>query len=371
MTSNQLQTVGKVTTVALLCLLMLGYLAFNLWDWPALAIALIRTAASIFIVAMLAVSLTHKVALPVLVIGIIALIGIPTSGISLGIFFICLSVLALRRIPVEFISNASACILGIALTTSVLLVYSGILENGEDVTGSALELGGEIRSRMTFGYKNVNSFAAIATGFCLLVMIAGNRIIARYLIALFVSYVLYIYTDSRAMLAAVFGFIAFTCIFISARNQKWFLKTFSGFMLIMPLLLSVLASQVVSEAPLLDLALSGRMTFVSMFFSEVSNYRLLIGGAEPSAGVTVDNSFALLAGAIGVPLLSYFTHITYKRVCRSINEGDFRTYSFILAFWIYSFAESSMLRPESIVCIVFWVLVLHPKQVLSQGKFRL
>jgi hypothetical protein len=65
------------------------------------------------------------------------------------------------------------------------------------------------------------------------------------------------------------------------------------------------------------------------------------------------------------------TYITYQRVLRCVDEADFRIYSFLLAFWLYSFAESSMLRPESIICIVFWVLVLRPEPKLALGKYPL
>jgi hypothetical protein len=142
-------------------------------------------------------------------------------------------------------------------------------------------------------------------------------------------------------------------------------------MLITPILLSILATQAVSKAPILDLMLSGRLNFVSMYFSEIPVYRFLIGGAEPSSGLTVDNAFALAVGAIGIPLIIYLTFITYQRVCICIKEADFRTYSFLLTFWLYSFAESSMFRPESIVCIVFWIFVLIPKPATTQGKFSL
>jgi len=351
---------------------MLGYLAFNLWELPALAITLIRASALVGIVALLAVSLHGKaIGAPILAIGIVALMGVPTSAISLGILFLCLTVLAFRKLPVEFIANSSACVLGIALAMSVLLVHFGIVANEEDVTGSALDLDGEIRSRMTFGYRNANAFAGIASSFCLLVMITGKHTIARYAIALIVSYALYMDTNSRAMLMATLSFIAFTVIFILTPNSPRFLKAFAGLVLITPLLLTILASLLVSEFPLLDLVLSGRLNFISMFFSEMPAYRFLIGGVEPSIGTTVDNSFALVVGAIGTPLLIYLTYITYQRVCRCVNEAEFRAYSFLLAFWLYSFAESSMLRPESIVCIVFWVLVLRPVPALAQERYSL
>ena len=173
------------------------------------------------------------------------------------------------------------------------------------------------------------------------------------------------------MLTATLSFIAFTVIFLLARNRLRILEAFAGIMLITPLLLSILASLVVSEAPLLDLVLSGRLNFISMFFSEMPTYRLLIGGAEPATGTTVDNSFALAVGAIGMPLLIYLAYITFQRVRRCVKEADFRIYSFLLAFWLYSFTESSMLRPESIVCIVFWVLVLRPEPALAQRRYYL
>ncbi len=368
-TSLQLQQVSKAITVVILCLLMLGYLAFNLWDLPAAAITLIRACALVGIVALLPVSFPAKaIGAPVLAIGIVALMGVPTSGISLGILFLCLTVLAFRKLPVEFIANSSACVLGAALAVSVLLVYFGIVANEEDVTGSALELGGEIRSRMTFGYRNVNAFTGIASSFCLIIMMTGRQVIARYVFALLVSYALYMLTDSRAMLTATLSFIALTFIFLLARHRPRFLTALAGLILITPLLLSILASLVLSEAPLLDLVLSGRLSFVSMFFAEMPTYRFLIGGAEPSSGTTVDNAFALAAGAIGVPLVIYLAHITYRRVRRCVEEADFRVYSFLLAFWLYSFSESSMLRPETIICIVFWILVLRPAPALVRGK---
>ena len=366
----KLKRLRKAIFVVFLCLLMLGYLAHNLWMMPVLEITLIRLTALFGIIMLLVVGMPDRgIGLPILVIGMVALMGGPTSGISLGILFLCLTVLALRKLPVEFLASSSAYVLGITVALSLLFVYIGVLVSEEDVVSNPLELGGDIRSRMTFGYRNVNAFGGLVSGFCLLLMMAGKQTIARYAIALVVTYVIYVYTDSRAMILAVLSFIAFTAIFLLIRKSSRFLIALSVFTLITPVMLTILASEVMSNAPLLDFVLSGRLTFVSLFFSEIPAYRFLLGGAEPADGITVDNSFALLSGAIGIPLLIYVSYITFQRVIRCINEGDFRTYSFLLAFWSYSFTESSMLRPESIVCIVFWVLILRPEPVITHGKY--
>ena len=82
----KLKRLRKAISVVFLCLLMLGYLAHNLWMMPVLEITLIRLAALVGIVTLLVVGMPDRgIGLPILVIGMVALMGVPTSGISLGV----------------------------------------------------------------------------------------------------------------------------------------------------------------------------------------------------------------------------------------------------------------------------------------------
>lgn len=361
MASISFQQTTKGVTFVVLCLLMAGYLAFNLWELPPSAIMAMRVASLLGIALLLPVDMPFRaMGVPILAIGLVSLLGVATSNLSLNLLFLCLTVLAFRKLNVDFIAASSAGLLAAAVIMSVVLIQLGWVINADDIAGDALELGGELRSRMTFGYRNVNAFASIVGSFCLLFMLTGRRAFLRYAVALLVSYTFYSYTDSRGMLIATVSFVGFTGIFLLARKRRELLRLLAGIVLIVPLVLSILAPLVVTEIPLLDLVLSGRLSFASSFFSDIPAYRLITGGTEPSSDTTVDNAFALLAGAMGVPLLLYLTYVTYQRLARSIDEGDFRVYSFLLAFWLYSFSESSMLRPESLICLIFWILVLAP-----------
>jgi hypothetical protein len=131
-------------------------------------------------------------------------------------------------------------------------------------------------------------------------------------------------------------------------------------------MLSVVPDMIINQFPLIDLAFSGRFSFISAYLSEMPAYRILIGGMEPPASLTIDNSFALIVGAMGIPFLIYvaFRLFLVVKICSDV--GDYRMYAFMLSFWLYSFSESNMLRPESLICFVFWIIIfkinkLQPK----------
>lgn len=350
----------KVLAVTFLGFLNLGYLGVNQLDMNQLSIISIRLLAFLIICALLSMQGTRifKIDRPIFIFGLVTIVGAVTSFISLNLLFIFLFLMGARSFSIYFLATASVCILGITIVASVLLVYFGIVENNIDIVGSTFGIGDELRSRMTFGFRNVNAFSAVVSAFCLLFILVSKRAVVGYSLALIISYAFYIYTDSRTMLLATVFSIIFTVMFLLLASHRRIFYFTSIFIISAPLVLTALATTIVNQFPFIDLLISSRFTFSSAYFSGIPVFRLLIGGIDPPSELTIDNSFALITGAAGIPFLVYIAIRVFHLVKQCALDFNYKTYSFTLSFWLFSFSESSMVRPESLICLIFWMLIL-------------
>jgi hypothetical protein len=339
---------------------MLGYLGVNLWDFSLPAILTIRVVASFLLALVLAPELYRlQISRVALVAVCFGLIGATTSSILLNMLFMFYFVLATRNLPFDFLVRASAYVLGFTILLSVVMVQIGALANEEDITHQAIELGGEIRTRLNFGYKNVNSLASLVSAFCLLLMVRGSFSWLRYGIALAITFALYDQTDSRALIVATVFFVFYVAVLNVFSRYGALLLSLSTITIFIPLAVSLLPTVFISELATLDFQLSGRLSFVSAYYDQIPAFRLLIGGMDPpTASLTIDNSFALLLGAAGLPFLVYLVIQLFRRVQSCIRVSDHRLHAFLITFWLYSFVESSMVRPEAIIGLIFWIVII-------------
>lgn len=358
-------------TVGVLFLLMMGYIGVNLLEFTQEAILAFRLCAGLLILLMLVLDRTT---LDVNIFYIMAFaisgFGVVGSSISLNILFVCLYVLATRSISFEFMANSAMIILGAVILGTLLFLYYGVTENIEDIGGFAGDNAEEFRVRMTFGYKNVNAFASVVSGFCFLLMLSRKLTVIKYIASMSISYIFYLYTDSRSMLIGTFSFIVFILLFNIMKRHNRILYMISWIVIGVPAFMTVTATILANQFPLLDSALSWRLTFVSDYFNEMPAYSLLIGGSEPSKSVTVDNAFGLFIGAMGIPFFLYFIKRITVVVRSNIDQCEFGLCAFILSFWLFSFSESSLVRPETLVGILFWVVIVKHKSSLAHSNDR-
>lgn len=108
-----------------------------------------------------------------------------------------------------------------------------------------------------------------------------------------------------------------------------------------------------------------RPSFSAGFIETLPWYSYLIGGVVPGANVTIDNSFLLIQGALGVPFSS------------SINLEDILLFSNVFSIYYWMFVlllfpsgffvfQINLIQTWNNFGLIFWVMVFHKSK--SQEK---
>ena len=339
----------------------------NIFKFESSLINAIRMMSIIPIILMIFIKFeNYKISEPALFLATISTIGALRNGISLNIVYIILFISTFRSIPFLTLTKLSSQVLGLAIAASLAFVAFGITENVVDVSTSFMEDSAAQRERFTFGYRNVNAFTALVSSYCMLIMLQGNNAVARYLFAGSISCAFYLYTDSRTLIAstALFFFLSFF-FNLSSRFPKTLLAV-STLLAISPLAYSILSSTILNHMPMLDLFLSNRLSLGSSYIEGFTPLEKIIGGAAPSDELTIDNAVLLVIGAIGVPATFYLLFKITQALKYCIANHDHRLYAFILSSWLLSVSESSLVRPESIICLSFWLAVIFTSPIRGQ-----
>lgn len=351
----------------ILILLALGYLSVNLLSINSEVIYFIRITATTLILINLINNnyiFLHQKS-DILIFGLMSIISITTSQIALNMLFIWIFVLFSKNLELELITRQTKYTMGLAIAFSLTLLALGATENQIDSTGSIIGDPTEVRNRNTFGYKNVNSFATLLTGFCLLLILQSKKYFFSSITTFIILYIFYLSTDSRAMVLCVFLFflILLTLSFLS--KYPFLIKSLILFLAALPITLTILSSQIASTFPFIDLLISHRLFFTAEYFSSLPIHSWIIGGTDPTDTQTIDNSFALLIGTMGIPFVLLTTFNLYKFSVICFYAKETKLMAFLLCFWIYSFIESNLIRPETLICLVFWIFLFNGKTFLK------
>lgn len=348
---------SKLILVSVLMLLLGSYLGVNLLDFELMTLSLLRLSALGLLLFLIFSNNINSFKLKlsyVFALGLI-LIGSLTSSIALNLLFIFLFVYAVRKAGKKQIISTATVVLGFGVFLSLLLLYFNVTKNIMDVAESASDIG-MLRERMTFGFKNVNAFSSMLVIFLVLCMVGERFVIMRYILASLLACVFYYYTDSRTLMFTVICILFFLITFKIFHFRKQVLFFITLPFIIFPVLLTLFAPLVIDTSPIVDLILSGRLSYVRQYLVEWSSWNYIFGGAEPLPVTTVDNSFALLLGAIGLPIFSLFLYKFLHLIKMYIECSELKEYSLMMGVWVLSFSESVLVRPDTIVPLVFWSL---------------
>lgn len=352
------KTTRCLAGASLFCLIA-GYMSVNVFRLEPYFVNIIRAASILPIFLLISTRLAHiSIKKTAIIFILISIPGIANNNISINIIYIILFLYAFQSLSLNELAKLSSIALGTAILASLIFVELGITENELDVSSSFLEDNREERERSTFGYKNVNAFAALVSAYCLLIMLQGKKIVLRFFIACVVSYIFYLNTDSRTLIASTTLFILFSILFILFKRHKKTLFYSSVFLATTPLIYSTGSSVILHQMPFLDLFLSSRVSLGATYIQGLTPAEIIFGGAEATAELTIDNSIILVMGAIGFPATFY---LLVKVICAlrdSIKNHDVRLYAFLLSFWLLAVSESSLVRPESIICLPFWAAII-------------
>lgn len=339
-------------TMALLCV---SYLGVNLLNFDAYIIFAIRAFAVLILIYPILfygrINLRFS-AVDLFLISVI-IFGALTSFVSINLLFIVLFVYGARDLSEDFLVSTAVFLLGCSIFFSLL--YADLNELGGVVDATEASYGEElIRERITFGFKNVNAFAGLILTFCLLLVAHGQKLALRCIVSVLIAYIFYIYTDSRTLLIGVFLFLIFWLTFFIFRNYRNFLRYVAFVTIFTPVGITLFSVFIVEWYGDLDLLLSNRLSHVAVYFNELPSYRFVIGGGEPSRVVTLDNAFALLLGSIGFPVFVILLWRFIRVLTNCIDFQNGQKFSFFLSFWIISFSESGIVRPDTVLPLIFW-----------------
>jgi hypothetical protein len=288
------------------------------------------------------------------------------NPIGINLLFIMMFVISVKKPGIEKVSRYSLLCLAVAIIFLVAGVNLGLIENRTEIVG-AVEGSGSTsnRVRSTFGMHESNSFSALVTAFIFILLFTyrKNRVKIFFPCA-FLVYYFYLETDSRTMLLSIGLFFMFYQFYNFVSRWRSLFTVSILFIILLPVALTIMSGWVVSNFPILDLILSFRLTYAGNLVDAMTFRNWLIGGQTLVSNNTVDNSFALIISASGLPFLTYLIFMVYKRLKVCFQNRDPDTFCFILAFWSYSYSESNMLRPEALIGLIFWLLILgHVEQL--------
>ena len=340
---------GTAVLIAL-GLLVANYLSFNLFGIGG-SVLIISRGAVIFLLA-LSFAKTPTVNTRVIYLLLSCLAGAILGGIENNIAqnltFIVIVIGCLRHVNLDSIVDRSLVVFLFAMGLIFALLTLGLTENGIDTADG--------RNRASFGFSNVNAFTSLVYAFITLALYRwrGQNVV-KYVLFTILSYVVYLYTDSRTLVASILLF--FFAHVLYAVLPKGMLKVMALLLLLLPLMLTQMSGYIAETWPLVDIALSFRPSYSAVFIEGFSAYNYLLGGQSPAAGQTIDNSFLLIQGAVGLPFLLALTWVAYRKIVESISRNRPEVFCLILSFWYFSYSESSMVRPESIIGVVFWLLL--------------
>lgn len=280
------------------------------------------------------------------------LIGFPGNSMAINIVFLLFFVICIRNVQLEKIINYGILVLVLSLVLTFLLLYLGVIKNTIDVVDG--------RERFGFGFTNTNAFTSLVYSFIVLGLYKWRRnAIATYILFFALAYITFLYTDNRTLLASILILVLAHALFRIFLPGN-LLKYISAFLLLLPIVLTQLSGYILGEFPLIDTLLSSRLSFSVDFINKMSGVNYIFGGLSPGTSTTIDNSFLLIQASVGMPFLLFVTWLTFKKISDCIVKKQAETYALILSVWYFSFSESSMVRPEAIIGLVFWLLIFRP-----------
>lgn len=338
----------------ILMLLAANYLIINLFKLDNSMLIYGRAAVVILLLFLFSTKPSvYKVELLLIVASFIAvLIGFPGNSIAVNIFFLLFFVICIKNVQLEKVINYGILALALSLALTFLLLYLGVIKNTIDVVDG--------RERAGFGFSNTNAFASLVYSFIVLVFYKWRRnTMAKYIVFFAIAYITFLYTDNRTLLTSI-SILALAHALFRLLAPGNLLKFISAFLLLLPIVLTQLSGYILGEFPIIDVLLSYRLSFSVDFINKMSGINYILGGLSPGNSNTIDNSFLLIQASVGTPFLLFTMWLTFKKISDCIVKKQAEVYALILSIWYFSFSESSIVRPEAIIGLVFWLLIFRP-----------
>ena len=291
-----------------------------------------------------------KVTLPILLILGTTLIAIMLHGFSalnlvaVIIYGMCCSVIQSEQVYKSLI---------VTLFLSLLL-YFGLLITG----GLHWEVNNYLgRVRNNLGFYHVNAASLFFAALGIIPVILKRKKAAGMVFFIVACMIIYSLTNTRSIL--MFAFLYGIIVFLFSISEKKSKKVNFPLIISLIILYSTLLFSIV--LPLLDIKwldylLSNRLSLFQEAINSLGLMGFFFGSNKTSE---VDNSFITILSTYGLLTLIIVVAMFHRAIIGLAYKRDWYSLAFVCAMILLGSIESILYRPEFLISLFFWALVLQ------------
>ena len=265
--------------------------------------------------------------------------------------------------PLETIVRSAFRINVILVLLMLLLMICHVVDN----TGYISTMG---RLRYTMGFENPN-VAALFYSSAIYLLLASREKLKGLIIffAFLMMLIVFFYTDSRTSLFALMTFVVLEIMyFIFEKKNMKIAKQILGkcSILIVDILfvLNLASVFVINKFMVFDELLSFRISTFSKMISKSGIRCFLFGGTLE----TVDNFYYMLLFQYGIFIYVFVAFSTHMAMKRMVVNKNTKYIALIVGLFFVAMMESSLIRPEILVSLVVWKIILSEKNDYLMGE---
>lgn len=213
----------------------------------------------------------------------------------------------------------------------------------------------------TLGFAHSNSAAIFYYSFGCLYLLSRKKInlfqIGLTTVALIVVFV---YTDSRTSLVASMVFCAMMLLYqMPKENGRHTLAKGSILLVDFLFIANLLAVLFVEQLMPMDSIVTGRFWLLKKLIEESSFRNILLGGAARE----VDSFYHVILFQYGIFIYALVAIAAHKMMKRLAECRQYALSGFFVSVFVMGMAESCLIRPELLVFLVAWKLIVCSAEV--------
>jgi len=221
-----------------------------------------------------------------------------------------------------------------------------------------------MRVRYTLGFIGTNANAAAQFYFSVIVLyiLSARRInVINLFIIIFLLLILFYFTDTRSL---IFVTIIGCGIYLMVKNIN------SNISILLTMLLGLLffhaffISFLNQLLPQLNVYSSGRILKYFNLISTWNLFNLLFGGVPNQ----LESFYLSFVSYHGLLILISIFFLTKRTIILFYRNGLYLEVSVIYALLSYGVVESSLMRPEIVAFMVYWIYIANPRQIIREIK---
>ncbi len=276
--------------------------------------------------------------------------------LTINIAFLLVAGMCLSQINEEIIYKYMNIINMVVLIIVVFSLLTGFEVSERIVTDG--------RTREDFGFDNVNS-AGLLIYSIVSVFVLSSKKIKTYHAILAIALVVFVYmrTNSRTSFYGTVALLVLQPIFsvIPYYIKKIFLPIACFLMFISPLFWLTPGMQTHE----MNLKYSFRPWLFKVYFESISRRIFLFGG---NTAQDVDNFYLVFLGNAGIILYVGLLFMLIMNIIKLSKNNDNKRLAFIFSSLIIAITETSLIRPEIMSMLAFWVMLFRCFQDIKPQK---